>query len=77
MRFILLRGLLREGLIFATVLTFGPILYDLLIHHVKLPPLWDTMRGFIILTLVIGYGMGELLWRKGEEDYKKSNEFDS
>lgn len=73
-RFILQRGVLREGLLFGTVLTVGPLLYDLLTHGWEITSLWNTIAGFIILTLVCGYGMGETRWRKNEADYKRANQ---
>jgi hypothetical protein len=30
-----------------------------------------AIRGFIIVTLVVGFGLGEMHWRKCEEEYKK------
>jgi hypothetical protein len=76
-RFILQKGLLREGLIFGAVLTLGPLLYDLLTHGGIITSLWNTIGGFILITLVVGYGVAETRWRKCEADYKEPTEPDS
>ncbi len=76
-RFILQKGLLRDGLLFGTVTTCGPLLYDFLSHKGTITSPWDELIGFIIMTLVVGYVSGEMRWRKGEAEYKEPIEVHS
>jgi hypothetical protein len=73
-RFIFQKGVLREGLLFGIVLSVGPLAYDLLTHAGTITSPWITMAGFILITLVVGYGLGEMRWRKNEADYEKPAE---
>ena len=70
-RFIMGQGLLCWGVPFGLVATLGPFFYDLL-AHASTPSIWGMVGSFTLLTVALGYGMGETEWRRGERAYYKN-----
>jgi hypothetical protein len=67
-RFVVQHGILRWGIPFGLVVTFGPAFYDLLAHSVT-PSVWRLAGSFAFFTLGFGYLMGEGEWRRRERSY--------
>ncbi len=76
-RFVL-RSLVRWGVPFGVVVTFGPLLYDAAMHTSYTPrvfpwPALDIVFGFVFCSALFGYLTGEGAWRKHERDYGQSS----
>jgi hypothetical protein len=59
--------------------TFGPFLYDAIMHKPYVAPfqIWSPALDFVsdMVWWIFGFGylMGELMWRKHERDYDKDD----
>ena len=75
----ILRSLIRHGIPFGALMTFGPPLYHAAVHTPYTPhtfpwPLVNIVFDFLFRSAVFGYLMGEWVWRKHERDYGQSQD---
>jgi hypothetical protein len=75
----IIRSFLSWGVPMWVAQTFGPLLYDAIMHKPHTPPflIWSPALDFVfdMVLWIFGFGylMGESMWRKHERDYDKDD----